>query len=326
MKIKELIENGHYEILKEDKISLNLEVLEIIIFYKTLAPLSIFEKFIIKVIEQAYKNNISLVQISNEEKIVDVDQIAKILSIDYEIVEKNINELSKSNLIEINNGKLVVKWDNNLKKWEKEIFEEVNEKLYFRDLETLEKFDTLPIEEIAERYSNSKKIFDSFEIINRKVEEISIKSFILLDKDSFELKIIFENNNKLLTFSDELTQVNKIKNITEQELIIIEKDKMKNNSKIQFSEEQLAVINSREKYILLKARAGSGKTAVIVERTKQLLKEGINEDEILLLAFNKKASLEMNERIGNGFQNAKTFHSLAKSFSNLGSTKIKPMQ
>ncbi|EJF07190.1 ATP-dependent exonuclase V beta subunit, helicase and exonuclease domain-containing [Thiovulum sp. ES] len=82
------------------------------------------------------------------------------------------------------------------------------------------------------------------------------------------------------------------------------------NKKIVFDEDQLIAINSKSKNILLKARAGSGKTAVLVERAKRLLN---NREKVLLLAFNKKASLEMKKRLGNGFQNSKTFHSFASS-------------
>jgi len=84
----------------------------------------------------------------------------------------------------------------------------------------------------------------------------------------------------------------------------------KSNEKIDFSDEQLKAINCTAKNILLKARAGSGKTAVLVERAKRLLNRG---EDVLLLAFNKKASEEMKRRIGNNFQNSKTFHSFAYS-------------
>jgi DNA helicase-4 len=82
------------------------------------------------------------------------------------------------------------------------------------------------------------------------------------------------------------------------------------NSEINFDKDQLKAINCTAKNILLKARAGSGKTAVLVERAKKLLARG---EKVLLLAFNKKASLEMKKSVGNGFQNAKTFHSFAYS-------------
>jgi DNA helicase-4 len=87
------------------------------------------------------------------------------------------------------------------------------------------------------------------------------------------------------------------------------------NREIKFDSDQLKAINSKAKNILLKARAGSGKTEVLVQRVKKLLKNNIKQNEILLLAFNKKASLEMKKRVRNNFQNSKTFHSFAYSIT-----------
>ena len=323
MNIEELKKNN-FEILKEDKVSLSVESLYINILYKTIVPLSIFEKFIIKIIDRAMKENISLITIKEkivdiEEKIVDIEEISKRLSLDNEIVENNIDKLSKSGLIEIENEKLIVKWNKNLKNWEKELIEEEKKELYFRDSKSIENFEKLKIEDkdkfLANKYSTNKKIFHSFEIEKQKSEELTLKSFILLDKNNFELKVVFEKDNKFFTLSEEVNEINSIQKISYQELIIIENNKIKNDVEIRFSKEQLDVINSNEKYILLKARAGSGKTAVIVERTKRLLKKGIDKSEILLLAFNKEASIEMNKRIGNNFDNAKTFHKFSKGIS-----------
>ncbi len=95
--------------------------------------------------------------------------------------------------------------------------------------------------------------------------------------------------------------------------IIKSQHNKKSSIEFNFDSEQLKAINSKSKYILLKARAGSGKTAVLVERVKRLLKNGVNQNEILLLAFNKKASIEMKKRVGDNFANSKTFHSFAYS-------------
>jgi len=136
------------------------------------------------------------------------------------------------------------------------------------------------------------------------IEKIQQKKHMVV-KEKFD---ICEFNTNLKIKGD-----NAIQKLFNQELIVIEDDKIKNDVEILFSKEQLDVIYSKEKNILLKARAGSGKTAVITERTKRLLKQGINTNQILLLAFNKKASIEMNERIANNFKNSKTFHSFAFS-------------
>ena len=86
---------------------------------------------------------------------------------------------------------------------------------------------------------------------------------------------------------------------------------------IQPNDEQIAAISSINENVLLKARAGSGKTSVVVERTRFLIQHaGVKPDEIMLLAFNTKAALEITQRIQQqcsiqSFNNARTFHGLA---------------
>jgi len=69
--------------------------------------------------------------------------------------------------------------------------------------------------------------------------------------------------------------------------------------------------------MLVTARAGSGKTRLLTCKAAFLINEyGVDPDKILLLAFNKKAAREMQERIVKdfkikNFQNSRTFHSLA---------------
>ncbi|MEA3315271.1 MAG: UvrD-helicase domain-containing protein, partial [Campylobacterota bacterium] len=90
-------------------------------------------------------------------------------------------------------------------------------------------------------------------------------------------------------------------------------DKDIKKSDISLSQEQLEAINCNDKYILLKARAGSGKTLVVSERIKRLLKNNTKAYELLILAFNKDASKEINNRVHQNFDRAKTFHSFARS-------------
>lgn len=60
------------------------------------------------------------------------------------------------------------------------------------------------------------------------------------------------------------------------------------------------------------APAGSGKTKTLVNRIVNLVNEGVNETEILALAFNKKAEKEMSKRLEEQFNlgnvAVKTFH------------------
>lgn len=69
---------------------------------------------------------------------------------------------------------------------------------------------------------------------------------------------------------------------------------------MKWSENQLQAITERKKNILVSAAAGSGKTAVLVERIKQLLiKDGIGIDKMLIVTFTNAAAGEMRERIAN---------------------------
>ncbi|MEH2920885.1 DNA helicase IV [Samsonia erythrinae] len=76
-----------------------------------------------------------------------------------------------------------------------------------------------------------------------------------------------------------------------------------------------AVINGEDGVLVL-AGAGSGKTSVLVARAAWLLhRQAATPDQILLLAFGRKAAEEMNERIQERLHTeaiqAKTFHALA---------------
>ena len=75
--------------------------------------------------------------------------------------------------------------------------------------------------------------------------------------------------------------------------------------------EQAAAIGAVEGNVQVIARAGSGKTATLVNRTQFLEQHcGVAPNELLLLAFNKDAAEEMKERIGT-VPHVMTFHALA---------------
>ena len=75
--------------------------------------------------------------------------------------------------------------------------------------------------------------------------------------------------------------------------------------------EQAAAIGAVDGNVQVVARAGSGKTATLVNRAQFLNQHcGVGADELLLLAFNKKAAEEMKERIGT-VPHVMTFHALA---------------
>lgn len=67
---------------------------------------------------------------------------------------------------------------------------------------------------------------------------------------------------------------------------------------MKWTEKQQEAIELREKNMLVAAAAGSGKTAVLVERIKQLLLcDGVSIDEMLVVTFTNAAAAEMREKI-----------------------------
>lgn len=92
-------------------------------------------------------------------------------------------------------------------------------------------------------------------------------------------------------------------------------------------DDQLAAIGALEKNVQVIARAGSGKTSTIINRARFLIEHcNVEPSSILMLAFNRKAAEEMQERLQNIMEssdgnigilpNAMTFHALAWSIVN----------
>lgn len=74
---------------------------------------------------------------------------------------------------------------------------------------------------------------------------------------------------------------------------------------VQWTEEQQKVINLRNRNILVSAAAGSGKTAVLVERIIQMLTDiqhPLEVDHLLIVTFTEAAASEMKERIRNAIE------------------------
>ena len=70
---------------------------------------------------------------------------------------------------------------------------------------------------------------------------------------------------------------------------------------MKWSDDQSKVIQLRNRNILVSAAAGSGKTAVLVQRIiKMITEEGVDIDELLVVTFTNKAAAEMRERISAG--------------------------
>ena len=67
---------------------------------------------------------------------------------------------------------------------------------------------------------------------------------------------------------------------------------------MQWTAGQQSAIDARNHSVLVSAAAGSGKTAVLVERVLSLLREGMRIDRMLIVTFTRAAAGEMRERIG----------------------------
>lgn len=74
---------------------------------------------------------------------------------------------------------------------------------------------------------------------------------------------------------------------------------------MKWTKEQQNVIDFRNRNILVSAAAGSGKTAVLVERIIKKITDDTNPvdiDKLLVVTFTKAAAAEMRERIGNAIE------------------------
>ena len=70
---------------------------------------------------------------------------------------------------------------------------------------------------------------------------------------------------------------------------------------MRWTDEQLRAVKDKNGNILVSAAAGSGKTAVLVERIIRLItdeKESVDIDRLLVVTFTRAAASEMKERIG----------------------------
>ena len=70
---------------------------------------------------------------------------------------------------------------------------------------------------------------------------------------------------------------------------------------INFTDRQKEVLDARNHNILVSAAAGSGKTAVLVERIVRMITEGeepLDIDRLLVVTFTRAAAAQMRERIG----------------------------
>ena len=76
-------------------------------------------------------------------------------------------------------------------------------------------------------------------------------------------------------------------------------------SEVKWTKEQRQVIDSRNTNLLVSAAAGSGKTAVLIERIIELVldeKNPIDINKLLVVTFTKLAASEMRERVSKAIE------------------------
>lgn len=74
---------------------------------------------------------------------------------------------------------------------------------------------------------------------------------------------------------------------------------------------QKEIVSTNEEKVVVLSSAASGKTTVITERVKELLRRGVRTDKIVVITFTNCAAEEMKKRIGNSEAFIGTIHSYA---------------
>lgn len=72
---------------------------------------------------------------------------------------------------------------------------------------------------------------------------------------------------------------------------------------VKYTPEQIQAIETLDKSVLVSAAAGSGKTAILVERILRIILEGkANVDELLVVTFTNAAASEMKLRLASAIR------------------------
>ena len=86
---------------------------------------------------------------------------------------------------------------------------------------------------------------------------------------------------------------------------------------MELSKLQNEILNKKDKHIVVIAAAAAGKTALITEKTRQLLRNGVNPRDIAVITFTNMAAEELRNRLGEDYKDGifiGTIHSLANFF------------
>lgn len=89
-----------------------------------------------------------------------------------------------------------------------------------------------------------------------------------------------------------------------------------------WTKDQLSVICAKNREILVSAAAGSGKTAVLVERVTELIRNGYKLNRMLIITFTHAAAAEMKEKIRKRLESERTDPVIAAALDSLESSDI----
>jgi len=84
------------------------------------------------------------------------------------------------------------------------------------------------------------------------------------------------------------------------------------------NEQQQEVVDFGEGNCIVVSGGGSGKTRVLVERTKELIWKGIPQKKILIITFTKDSANDLRKKLGKGYKDVeiRTFHAFCLMYLN----------
>lgn len=147
-------------------------------------------------------------------------------------------------------------------------------------------------QEVIDKLIESKPKFSKQKTIQRLnlSSKLSDQETQALDDLSLDLNSMFDEKNQEILYAEINSQKQFLESIESKPLSL----------------EQAAAVITFDNRVLLVAAAGSGKTSVMVARAAYAtMKNFVDPSKILLLAFNKAAAEELQERVKSRFKSAK---------------------
>ena len=89
-----------------------------------------------------------------------------------------------------------------------------------------------------------------------------------------------------------------------------------------WTEQQKMVIASGGRRLICSAAAGSGKTAVMVERVVRMIREGADPESFLVVTFTNAAAAEMKEKIRNRLREDRQYETVRGAYEKMDMMEI----